>query len=179
MSAIIPKVDISIGKREWYRQQAIEKGITEALNYRIAVNREQLTFRQWRNVLDAGTALEQWNTAALAVVGTEYSVFQAVAVPVLAPTKLAVAFRCGVETTPFPVSRLVFRALAANGNILSEYDLEQLVNCQETEGYFDQPQVIPPNQAFACNVVARIATGALARVQLGIYVIERLGGLIA
>lgn len=123
--------------------------------------------------------LDQWNTAALAVVGTAYSVFQAVAAPVLAANRLAVFYKVGIETVPLPVSRLTFRSGGAVGNIIGMFDLEQLVNRLETDGYFSEPVIIDPTATYAVQVTCRVATGAIARVQLGCFVFEPAGTVIA
>lgn len=138
-----------------------------------------LDVREFQPILDAGAALDQWNTAALAVVGTAYSMFQAIAAPALAANKVVVFYRVGIETAPSPVSRVIFRSGGAAGNILALFDLEQLVHALSTEGYFSEPVVIDPNTTFAVQVLARIATGVLARVQLGNFVVEPAGQVIA
>lgn len=138
-----------------------------------------LDLREFQPILDAGAALDQWNTAALAAVGAAYSCFQAIAAPTLAANRLAIFYKVGVETVALPVSRLIVRSGGAVGNILAIFDLEQLVNRLETDGYFSEPVVIDPNIIFAVQVLCRIATGVLARVQLGAYIIEPSGQTIA
>jgi CRISPR/Cas system endoribonuclease Cas6 (RAMP superfamily) len=140
---------------------------------------QSVDVREFQPILDAGAALDQWNTAALAVVGNAYSCFQAIAAPVLAANKLAVFYRVQIETVPLPVSRLIFRSGAAAGNILAEFDLEQLACEQVMVGYFSEPVVIDPTTTFAAQVLCRIATGVLARVQLGALIFEPAGSLIA
>jgi hypothetical protein len=149
----------------------MDRAVAKAL----ASDKGQLMARQPQNILDFGTALEQWNTAALAVVGTAYSCFQAVAAPVLAANKLAVFYGVAIETVPVPVSRLTFRAGGAAGNIIAEYDLECLISQQEIAGYFSDPVVIDPTAPFAAQVTCRIATAVLARVQLWGYIVELSG----
>ncbi|MDD3494175.1 MAG: hypothetical protein PHZ19_11845 [Candidatus Thermoplasmatota archaeon] len=140
---------------------------------------KSLDIREMQPILDAGTALDQWNTAALAVVGTAYSALQAIAAPVNAANRVVVFWKCGIETAPSPVSRLIFRSGGAAGNILALFDLEQLVNWLVVEGYFSEPVVIDPTQTYAVQVLCRIATGVLGRVQLGAYVFEPAGQTIA
>lgn len=129
--------------------------------------------------LVVGPALDQWNTAALAVVGNAYSCFQAIAVPQLQDVKLSVFWRVAVTTVPLPVSRLIFRNQGAAGNILGQFDLEMLDAKDTLEGYFSEPVIIDPRQNFAVQVLARIATGAAARVQLGTFVFELAGRTVA
>jgi len=144
-----------------------------------------LDIREMQPILDAGVvgvALDQWLTAALAVVGTAYTVFGGAA-PIVAPVnpanRIVVFWKCGIETAPSPVSRLIFRSGGAAGNILAMFDLEQLVNWLVVEGYFSEPVVIDPTLTYAVQVLCRIATAAVARVQLGAFVFEPAGQTIA
>jgi hypothetical protein len=138
---------------------------------------ESIDIREFQPILDAGSALDQWNTAALAAVGTEYSCFQAIAAPAgaLRNKKLVVWFRVQVETTPLPVSRLVFRRNAAAGIPMAQFDLEQMATGQKVDAYFSTPQIWLPTLNYAINAMARIATGVLARVILGNFVFEPAG----
>ena len=140
-----------------------------------------IDIREMQLIVDIpAIVLDQWNTAALAVVGTAYSVFQAVAAPVLAANRLAVFYKVGVEAAaPIPVSRLTFRSGGAVGNIIGMFDLEQLVNRLETDGYFSEPVIIDPTATYAVQVTCRVATGVFARVQLGCFVFEPAGTVIA
>jgi len=142
---------------------------------------KSLDVREMQPILDAGTAAgtDQWNTAAIAVVGTAYSCFSAVAAPVNAANRVVVFWKAGIETAPSPVSRLIFRSGGAVGNILAMFDLEQLVNWLVVEGYFSEPVVIDPTLTYAVQALCRIATGVLARVQLGAFVFEPAGQTIA
>ena len=135
--------------------------------------------REFQPIADAGTAVDQWNTAALAVLGTAYQVTGNIAAPVLANNKRIVFYKCGVETVPLPVSRLLFRKGGATGNVLGVFDLEQIINHQNIEGYFSEPVIIDVGLTFAVQVLARIATGVLARVQLGALVAEPPGNTVA
>lgn len=131
--------------------------------------------REFQPVLDAGTALDQWNTAALAAVGTFYSCFQAVAAPVMANNKLAVFYGVSIETVPVPVSRLTFRSGGATGNIIGVFDLERITEGEQTIGFFSEPITIDPTFTFAAQVLCRIATGVMARVKLNSFVFESAG----
>jgi hypothetical protein len=174
-----------------YRQQAIITGMKHAISKSIgdesdlALIRdgktpESVDVRDAQNILDFGAALDQWNTAALAAVGTNYSCTQAVAAPTLAANKVAIFYKVGIETVGFPVSRLTFRSGGALGNILAIFDLEvALANRLEAEGYLSEPIVIDPTMTFAAQVMARVATAVLARVQLGCIIIEPAGQVIA
>lgn len=176
LSILLPKGELTLTDMKAFRMAAIEAGINRAINLKVAPNREGLDVRHFENIFDAAAALDQWNTAALAVVGTAYSVFQAAAAPTLAANKLAVFYKVGVESVaPWPVSLLTFRDGPATGNIRYEFDLEQIINALEAEGYFSEPVIIDPQRQFAVQVTARVATGVLARVQLGAFIIEPKG----
>ncbi len=138
-----------------------------------------IDIREFQNILDAAATLDQWNTFALAAIGINYSVFNGIAAPVLAADRLAVFYKIGIETAPLPVSRVTFRSGGAAGNIVGVFDLEQLVNRLETDGFLSEPVVYDPSQTFAVQVLCRIATLALARVQLGGLIFEPAGNVIA
>lgn len=144
-----------------------------------------LDVRELQPVLDAGVvgvANDFWLTQALAAVGTAYTVFGGAApaaAPVNPANRVVVFWKVGIETAPSPVGRLTFRSGGAAGNILAMFDLEQLVNWLVVEGYFSEPVVIDPTLTYAVQVLCRIATAAVARVQLGAFVFEPAGQTIA
>jgi hypothetical protein len=177
-SFILPKGELTATDTRNFREAAIAAGLSRA-SVKLGVAQDELVVRQFYCLLDAGTALEQWNTAALAVVGTAYSVFQAIAAPILAQNKLAVFYGCGVETAPCPVGLLTFRSGGAAGNIKAEFDLERIVNSLETEGYFSMPIPWDPTEQMAIQATARIATALLARLQVYGFLIESIGARIA
>jgi hypothetical protein len=179
LKILIPKDEAILvpGKIEQFKKDAINKAVARAVTLKLAGSGDELDVRPLQNIRDFATALDQWNTAALAVVGTAYSVFQAVAAPAIPANKLIVFYGVGIETIPLPASLLTFRRAAIAGNIMAQFDLEQLVNCQTQEGYFSEPIVIEPQTTFACQVTARIAGGA-ARVQLMGFAVERKGETI-
>ena len=175
MSYLIQKEDTSVTDRRNFRSAAMEAGIQKAIKSGLG-DRRQLITRGFTNIRDAGAVLDEWRSAALAVAGNEYSVFQAVAAPVLAANKVAVFYMVQVETVPLPVSLLRCRYGGLAGNIALEFDLEQLASAWEMVGYFSEPFVVGPTGIFAINVVARTpATLVLAQVELGGFVIEPLG----
>ena len=137
----------------------------------------QLDVLDFHNILHAGSALDQWNTAALAVVGTEYSCFQAIAVPAAALrlNKICVFYGVTIETVPNPISKLVFRRNAAAGILQAEYDVEPLGVMERVMGFFSEPVVWDNNTLYVANAMARIATGAAARVMLMNFVFEPAG----
>ncbi len=203
---IIESEDLSLSDRQKYRLGAMAAGVVACFDNSIGswnpkeipasngvkpVTNDIMTFlmksggeppesidvREFQPILDAGSALDQWNTAALAAVGTEYSCFQAVAVPAVAlrSKKLVVWYRVQIDSVPLPVSRLVFRRNAAAGITTAEFDLEQLATGQKVDGYLSEPQIWMPNMPHAINAMCRIATGLLARVILGNFVFEPAG----
>ena len=140
-----------------------------------------IDIREMQNIVDIpAIVLDQWNTAPLAVIGIAYSVFQAVATPVMAANRLAVFYKVGIEAVaPINVSRLTFRSGGAAGNITGMFDLEQLVNRLETDGYFSEPVIIDPTTTYAVQVTCRVASGVFERVQLGCFIFEPAGTIIA
>ncbi len=203
---IVESEDLSLSDRQKYRLGAMAAGIAACFEEKIGswdplevpakngikpVTSDVMAFllrtggeppvsidvREFQPILDAGAALDQWNTAALAAVGTEYSVFQAIAVPAigLRAKKLVVWYRIQVETVPLPVSRLVFRRNTATGIITAEFDLEQMATGQKVDGYLSTPQIWLTDMPHALNVMARIATGLFARVILGNFVFTPAG----
>ena len=180
MSWIIPSDKCTLTDQKRFRDEAQAAGIARAAE-KLGQKPDELTVMQLQNITDMGAALEQWNTAALAVVGTAYSVFQAggAGAPQLANNRLVVFYGVAIETIPCPVSRLTFRSGGIAGNIKAEFDLEQIVNAQTVEGYFSQPVYVDPTEIFACQVTCRIATGAIARIQLMNWLILPAGQRIA
>ena len=138
-----------------------------------------IDIREFQPVLDIGAALDGWVTAVIAAVGGVYALVAGVPAPVMAANRLGVIYKVGVQTAPPPVSRLTFRSGGALGNIIGIFDLEQLANRTESEGYFSEPIIIDPNITYAMQVTGLIATGALARVQLGFLIFEPAGQTIA
>ena len=136
-----------------------------------------ISVREFQPILDAGAALDRWQTAPLAAVGTEYSCFQGVPVPAigLRAKKLVVWYRIQVETVPLPVSRLVFRRNAAAGLVTAEFDIEQLATGQKVDGYLSTPQIWLPDMPHVLNAMCRIATGIASNVILGNFVFEPAG----
>lgn len=177
-SVVIPKDELTLSDMRDFRAKAMADGLARC-SEKLGVQESELMVRHAENILDFGAALDQWNTAALAAVGTAYSVFQAIGAPTLANNKLAVLYKVGIETIPVPVSLMTVRIGGAAGNIKAEYDLEQIINGEVQEGYFSEPVPFDPTETFAIQVLARIATGVLARIQLGMYVIEPKGQRIA
>ena len=177
-SFIIPKNELTLTDQANMRKAAFNAGMARSVEKRVVTNTNELMIRGFQQITDVGAALEQWLTAALAVVGTAYSCFQAVPAPVLAVNKLLVFYKVQVETLPFPVSLLTFRTGGVAGSIIAEFDLEQLYELQEPIGYFSEPVVIEPNQTFSVQVTARIVAAA-SRVKFGTFLFEPKGQRIS
>ena len=180
LSTLIPISDLTLTDRSNLRKQAIERGIARAVATKVIAREDEAKVRHLQNIVDIPLiVLDQWNTAALAVLGTAYSVFQAVAAPQLANNRLAVFYKVAVPTAPIPVSTLAFREGAAAGTTYAIFDLEQLDGSLEPVGYFSEPVVYDPLRVMNIVVTARIATGLMARVILGAYIIEPGGPTIS
>lgn len=180
LSTLIPTSDLTLTDRTRLRTAAIAKGIARAIALKVIASEDEAKVRNLQNIVDIpAIVLDQWNTAPLLVLGTAYSVFQAVAAPQLANNRLAVFYKVGVETAPIPVSTLAFREGVAAGTTYAIFDLEQLANSLEPEGYFSEPPVYDPLRVMNIVVTARIATGLAARVILGAYIIEPGGPVIS
>lgn len=174
MGFLIPTEELTLTDKKRFEQLAEEAGIKRAIGKRVAATREELVTRHAQNIADFGTVLDQWNTAALAAVGTLYSVFQAIPTPTLANNQVAVFYKVQVETAPIPVSLLWFQQGAAAGVTKDVFDVEQIASYLVPCGYFTEPIVYDPQAVLNIRVVCRIATGLLARVILGCYIVEPL-----
>jgi hypothetical protein len=145
---------------------------------------KSLTVRELTPALNgdlvAVTALDSWLTAALAVVGTFYTCFQAVVAPQLPADKLVVFYGASVDSAavPEPISRMVIRKGGAAGNIIGQYDLEQQMVRQNIDFFFAEPLVIDPQQAFAIQVRCRNATGNAEIVHLHNFLFETAGLIV-
>lgn len=121
------------------------------------------------------TALAESLTAALAVVDTWYTCFQAVAAPQLLVGKLLVIWGISIETVPIPVSYLQF---LRGTNVQAAFDL-QTQNCRLAfDAYLSEPVVFDPQDTFAVQVLCRIVSPA-ARVHLHNFLFEKAGDTIA
>ena len=174
----------------WDRAEIPAKGmdlsIDDVLAFLIAGRWPRaLDVRRWRNIDEAGTVLDSWRTAALAVIDTEYSCLQAIAVApaALRARKLVVFYNVTLGTggsgvgpmIPNPVTRLIFRRQVAAGPVMAQFDLEELDAAEVPQGYLSDPVVWEPNTPYALNALARIATGAIARIIPGTFVFELAG----
>jgi len=178
-SFIIPTEELTLTAMANFREGAKQAAVARAVTLRVAPTANQVTVRGPQPTLDFGATNDFWETAALAARGTAYSVFNGAVAPTLAANKLCVFYKVGIASAPVNVSRLTFRSGGATGNIIYEFDLEQLINAQSTEGYFSEPVVLDPTTPFAAQVLCRVASGVLELVELGGYIVEPRGQTIS
>jgi len=122
------------------------------------------------------TVLAQALTAPLAVVNTWYSCFQAVAAPQLLTGKLLVIWGLAVTTVPIPVIYLQF---LRGTNVQAVFDLQTQNARLAFDAYLSEPVVFDPQDTFAVQVLASIATGVAAEVHLHNFLFEKAGDTIA
>jgi len=172
--------------------RAIEKKIGDASELAMVSDRmvpvekrqfpKSVDVRESAVTADFGTAVDAWQTAALAVVGNPYSCFQGAigaAAPILLANQLLVIYGVSIETTPMPVSRLQFRNQTNVGNIIAQFDLEQLIPYDHWFGFFSEPVVVDPSRGISALVQCRIATGVAGLVRLATYMFEPAGTTMA
>ena len=109
------------------------------------------------------------------MVNTFYTIFNGVVAPALNAVRIAVWYGVAVETAGFPVSRLTWRSGGPVGNIIGEFDLEQMINRLESIGFFSEPVIFDPTLAYSGTVRCRIVTGLLSRVQPMGFIVEPAG----
>ena len=130
------------------------------------VDQRELVTGPARSDFQAATALDEMLTAPLAAVGAAYSCFQAVAAPQMLINRLIVFWGISIETVPIPVSYLIFRTGGAAGNVQAMFDLQPQNTRLAYDCFFSEPIVVDPQEVFAVQVLARVATGAAANVHL-------------
>jgi len=136
---------------------------------------KSIDVREPQPTLDFACTIDDWQTPALAAVNTFYTIFNGVVAPTLNAVRIAVWYGVAVETAAFPVSRLTWRTGGAAGNIIAEFDLEQLINRLESIGFFSEPVIFDPTLPYSGTVRCRIATALLSRVQPMGFIVEPAG----
>jgi len=174
---LIPTDELTLTDQKEYRRKALEMAENMARD-RIAAQGEYIA-RPPQLIADFGCVLDQWNTAALAVLGTAYTVFQAVAAPAVGLRQVVVWYKVSVETAPPNASMLLFQEGAGGRTTFGIYNLEELYAKQQTEGYFSEPIVYPPGSVQLITAVCRVVTGAAERLILGGFIIEPAGPQIS
>lgn len=179
-SYLIPKDECTLTDMKTFRTKAIGAAIARSIEKKVVGISDELVIRPFENVADGATGVEAWLTQPLLVIGNTYSVFGAGALFVtMAANKLAVFYKVGIFTAPNPVSLLQFRSGGVAGNIIAEFDCEQMTNAHTTEAYYSEPVILEPSQVYAAQVTATIATGLAAKVILAGWTLEPKGQRIA
>jgi len=124
----------------------------------------------------APTVLAEALTAPLMAVNTWYSCFQAVAAPQLLTGKLMVIYGVSVGTIPIPVIYLQF---LRGTNVQAVFDLQTQGSRMAFDAFLSEPVVFDPQDTFAVQVLASIATGVAAQVHLHNFLFEKAGDTIA
>jgi hypothetical protein len=145
-------------------------------NWPASIDARELVTGPARSDLTVATALDAMRTAALALVGTWYSCFQAVAAPQLVAGKLLVVYGISVNTVPIPVSHIQF---LRGTNVQGLFDLQTQETMLEFDAFLSEPIVFDPQDVFAVQVLASVATGAAAQVHLHNFLFENSGDVIA
>lgn len=140
-----------------------------------SIDQRELVTGPARTDLVAATALDTMVTAPLIAVGVAYSCFQAIAAPQLLINRLLVCWGVSVTTVPIPVSWLLFRTGGALGNVLAMFDLQTQNGRLEFDAYFSEPVVYDPQEVFAVQALASIATGVAANVHIHNFVFGPAG----
>lgn len=143
-----------------------------------SVDQRELVTGPARTDLAVGTALDEMVTAVLAAVGVAYSCFQAVVSPQLLVNRLVVIWGVSVEVAPSPVSYLIFRKGGVAGNVEAIFDFQSQNTRLTNDAFFSEAVVFDPQEVFAVQVVARIATAAAARIHLHNFVFGPAGQTI-
>ena len=136
---------------------------------------ESIDVREPQPLVDFACTIDDWQTPALNAVNTFYTIFNGVVTPTLNAVRIAVWYGVAVETAGFPVSRLAWRSGGAAGNIIAEFDLEQLINRLESIGFFSEPVIFDPTLPYSGTVRCRNNTGLLSRVQPMGFIFEPAG----
>ncbi len=125
-------------------------------------------------------AQDSWLTVALAVGGI-VSALNAAAAYTLLVGKLMVCYGVSVESAivPMPVSRLIFRRGGALGNIIAQFDMEEMGVRWEPDAFFSEAVVMDPQELFAIQVLGRAVSAAGERVHVHNFLFETSGLVVA
>lgn len=128
----------------------------------------------------AAAAQDSWLTVALAV-GGAVSALNALAAYTFPAGRLMVCYGVSVESpiVPMPVSRLLFRKGGAAGNIMAQFDMEEMGVRWEPDAFFSEPVVLDPQEAFAIQVLGRAIVAGGARVHVHNFLFESAGLTVA
>lgn len=165
LTADIPAVGTIASSNKPARVKAIYDVVIRG-DFPDSIDQRELVFGPARSDLVVACALDAWNTAALAAIGGAVSCFQAVAAPQLNINRLCVFYGVSIINAPVPVSWLLFRTGGAVGNVVAMFDLQPQQTRLAYDCYFSEPVVYDPQEVFAVQVIASIATAAAAQVCL-------------
>jgi hypothetical protein len=171
--------DLTESMKAAYRTQAAEAGLKRAMITRVVTSREEALVRHPEPVIDFGMAVGGWLAPAFAAVGTDYTVFNAVANPQLANNRVVVFYGCFIETIPNPAYLLTFREGAAGGSTYAMFELEEMNVRQETVGYFSEPVYYDPQRVLEVEWRARAIVGAGSHMGLLGFIVEPRGPVIS
>lgn len=175
LAHLTPISDTSLTDRKQARADALAAAEAMARD-RVASQGEYIA-RPPQLIADFGCVLDQWNTAALAVLGTAYTVFQAVPAPAVGLRQVIVWYK--VANLNANVSFLIFQEGAAGRTTFAVVNLEELYAHLETVGYLGEPVVYPPGSIMRITAVCRIVTGLPEPVILSGFVVEPTGPQIS
>lgn len=145
---------------------AVIKNFIRGGDWPKSIDQRELVTGPLRTDFVVATALDAMVTAPLAAVGVAYSCFQAVAAPQMLINRLVVFYGISINVAPNPVSYLIFRTGGAAGNVKAMFDLQGQNTRLQYDCFLSEPVVYDPQEVFAVQVVASIATGAAAAVHL-------------
>ncbi len=172
---LVPGNDVTPTSKSKHRQDALDAAEAMARD-RVASQGEYIA-RPPQLIADFGCVLDQWNTAALAIIGNAYSVFQAVVAPAVGLRQVIVWYKISSEAAN--VSFVIFQEGAQGRTTFAVLNMEELYAKQETEGFLSEPIVYPPGSIMRITAVCRIVTGAPERLTLGGFVVEPTGPQIS
>ena len=176
---IVPVDSMTITDQKQYREAAVSKLMERARAKNLGDMPDVRDLQL--NLIDfvAAPTTDDWQTAALAAVNGFYTCFAGQVSPQVPVNRVICYYGVNILTIPNPVSRLIFRKGGVAGNIAAVFDLEKLESFQNIAGFFTQPVVYDPQDIYAAQVRAKIATGAVSRVVLWALVAEPRGTTIA
>jgi len=122
--------------------------------------------------------LAGWLTMPLAAVGAWYSVFAnnvpAALTPQVPNNQAWVFYGVDVMLATAAAEDITFIRFGIGNaaNRRAQFDLESLYGGMSATGYFSQPVYYDPQEVTTIQVLARVATGAAARVRLMTFVAE-------
>jgi hypothetical protein len=166
-------------QRQQYRADATNLLRSFAAQNKIGASGDPTDYvvRDFQPLLDITTPpnLNRWQTAALAAIGTYYTVFQNQATVPIQNNMAVCVYSVSVLDANFPVSRLRIQEGVNGATTYGDFDLQQMENNLTATGYLSQPVLFGPQRIMNITVCSKVATGAIGNVSLGILVVEPFG----